>query len=105
MASKAAGPSGSGSNWSGPVVIGAVTTVWGGARAATAGDGVRPGAQEAASSARRRRGNRRRRAGSYTEGYYYGFVYLSMPALEGASAEFGAIIQRLRPNESLSRSR
>jgi len=57
-----------------------VTTVWGGATAAIAGDGVRPGAQEAASSARRRRGNRRRRAGPYTPPCYYEIVYLSRQA-------------------------
>src|SRR5207253_5401738 len=85
MASKAAGPSGSGSNRSGPVVIGAVTTVWGGATAAIAGDGVRPGAQEAASSARRRRGNRRQRAGPYTPPCYYEIVYLSRQAQHAVS--------------------
>src|SRR5205807_5850132 len=69
IAAKALAPSGSGTSWSRPLMIGPGTTV----------GAVRPGAQEAASSARRRRGNRRQRDGPYTRACYYIFVYLSMP--------------------------
>src|SRR5205807_410153 len=78
IAAKALAPSGSGTSWSRPLMIGPGTT-GGRGRAAPMVGAVRPGAQEAASSARRRRGNRRQRDGPYTVACYYIFVYLSMP--------------------------
>src|SRR5712691_1784131 len=81
IAVKAAAPSGSGTSWSAPLMIGAATA-GGRTRAAPAGGAVRPGAQEAASSARRRRGNRRRRAGPYTPGMLLQIcVYVNARAL------------------------
>src|SRR2546421_7471904 len=92
IAANALGPSGSGTSWSAPLMIGAETA--GRGIGAIAGEGVRPGAQEATSSARRRRGNRRRRAGPYTDRYYYGVVDLSMLDVGPAHRGVGGIIQR-----------